>query len=390
MNYLISGGWGYGNWGDEAILLCTITLLNEYISDEDNITIMSYSMDNLIEYKSNYSCVYSLHGLIDREEISIENIVKWLQNKSIYLSEKEKNFISNFEKSETFIMCGGGYFNEEWEISFKVRLMEIYIAYRCGCKIFLHGQTIGPIQNKRNKEKIYKACKLVNKIFVRDVGSYVFLSKGVDEKKLEIIPDVVNAICDIRTYTKYEKEKYSVVMFCSYRYHRGEKYKYRGKKFAFIEQKMKTILALRWYYNLKVQKIIRVLSKKVKIIFLVSTDWDYEYALDVCNKSKENIEIKKNNSVDEYLSILSNANFIISTNMHPLVIGNAYGVPVIAISYGYKTDDFMRSIKLNKRLFNIDTFKASDVLKCLKNDLKHGRKVDKEIIYKSFKEIVDS
>lgn len=30
MNYIISGGWGYGNWGDEAILYCSIKMIELY------------------------------------------------------------------------------------------------------------------------------------------------------------------------------------------------------------------------------------------------------------------------------------------------------------------------------------------------------------------------
>ena len=45
---------------------------------------------------------------------------------------------------------------------------------------------------------------------------------------------------------------------------------------------------------------------------------------------------------------------MLSTNMHPIILASAAGIPCVAISYFYKVDDFMESIGLQRFVIRID------------------------------------
>lgn len=383
MNYIISGGWGYGNWGDEAILYCSIKMIELY-KGTGELTILSYNSSNIDRYREKYQCNLSLHRLVKDGMVSYKNMLEWAKGKDVCLSSNEKKYVNMFSENDIFIMCGGGYFNEEWEESFRIRVLEILLAKRKKSKIYIHGQTIGPIGKEKNKKILYYALNMVNKIYVRDKGSYNLMKSIKLHEKTEIIPDVVNCVPDFHSVF-HTTEEYVVVMFCSYRYHRSEKYKYRGKTLLWLGQKFKTILGLRKKYNKKIKTVLRSLIEEGQNIkYIVSTEWDYQYACEIAAKLGDNIEIVKSSSVFEYLNLLSGAQIIISTNMHPIVIGHAYNVPVVAISYGFKTDNYMEEIGLSEALFNIDYFDEKKIIECIKNKkFLYGKKVDKNLVYTS-------
>lgn len=200
MNILLSGGWGYGNIGDDAILMASLSLLRQQYP-KAKVTITSYNP----EYTCNvvgkeYKVLPSVHRLIFGKRafkfLRVSGYV-WNTEKLPYLWQRIYGYVKRKIKStgtqevlenyfakygweelqqsfldiDMFIMSGGGYFNG-WEDSMMSRIIELELAKRNGVKSYICGQTIGPFDVDEEQKKILVcALKTASGICVRDVAS---------------------------------------------------------------------------------------------------------------------------------------------------------------------------------------------------------------------------
>lgn len=198
-NILLSGGWGYGNLGDDALLEASIKILKDQYPSAA-ITIMTY--DPLSCKEVGCTIVPSLHrkiygerafkflriwgkswnydaypSIIARTINKFERLLLPYQPQSDSFIENFKNnsnsinhFRELFMQADMFVMSGGGYFNK-WEDSFNSRCMELLLAKECETPVYILGQTIGPF-TKKQLEKVQPLLQGVKGIFVRDVESH--------------------------------------------------------------------------------------------------------------------------------------------------------------------------------------------------------------------------
>ena len=220
---ILSGGWGYGNLGDDAILLSSYQLLKlKYPGC--HITVLSYNVSessSLIPSGNNVSYLDSLHvsifgyhpkkmtfgngiisDIIRPFKSRIERRIKPHKNsllRSRMLKDTDK-FLSRYKDviepysnlcrtADLYIMSGGGYLTNWAEMGIS-KYYELDIAKRNGLKTYIIGQTIGPF--KRN------AWKLIEKIFSKTDGSFFRDKESIkDAVKLgancleNVVPDLV-------------------------------------------------------------------------------------------------------------------------------------------------------------------------------------------------------
>ena len=193
---LVSGGWGYGNLGDDAILLGTCQLIIDNF-DKCELTVMSYDksetmaalsrpemrvVDSIhrvrfgelayreLKVQGKYRCINIRNKIITKVIRKIEDIFNgWAYNRGKNLAPSRQTYEKYFQECDYFIMSGGGYFNS-WKSSFYSRVEEIELARKYGKPILLIGQTIGPFSGTY-QEIFTRIIRYPKSIIVRDVNS---------------------------------------------------------------------------------------------------------------------------------------------------------------------------------------------------------------------------
>lgn len=188
---LVSGGWGYKNLGDDAILQATIKLIRQKFANAE-LVVASYdpvesknkfSEKDIVvipsvyrilfgnDFEKNYytGCVMREKSLWNRIYDKLLPYLTDFKNDALIVFLYYFNFLfikilkrlygniyESFYNVDLLIMAGGGYFNS-WQESLLSRYLEIEIAKLNGAKVVLIGQTIGPF-TKMIYQNIAKNC----------------------------------------------------------------------------------------------------------------------------------------------------------------------------------------------------------------------------------------
>lgn len=199
MNILLSGGWGYGNIGDDAILVASLSLLHQQFPNAP-ITITSYNPEYTRKVVGDkYEILPSVHRQIFGERVfkflRVNGYV-WNTERMPYICQRLYNYVTHkikdaskkdiqinsseldwaelqrpFMNANMFIMSGGGYFNN-WPDSMMSRIIELELAEKNQVKSYICGQTIGPFAiSHEQEERLVDALKTASGICVRDAAS---------------------------------------------------------------------------------------------------------------------------------------------------------------------------------------------------------------------------
>ena len=150
INFVLFGYYGFGNLGDE---LLASSLTSELLA-------LGYSKD-------------SLRILVGRGSFTANALgIKPLFRNSFFQN------IKTFFQTKVFVFGGGGIFQDEKGIlTCLYYLAYEIIAKLCGCKVYMIGQSIGPLHTKIGQLLTNIAYKLASVVTVRDVKSKDYLDK---------------------------------------------------------------------------------------------------------------------------------------------------------------------------------------------------------------------
>lgn len=342
-NIILSGGWGYGNLGDDAILLSSIKLIQGKNPNRDIFVITNNPMEiypilidyyniHIVEsiYKSisgnqhtvypgvrnllRQSIVNKIHKIFGRNKSKIIQIIKSPDTFIKQHNDVIKNFEELCESSEVYLMSGGGYINNWIEMGI-VKFIEVYIASKKGLKCYMLGQTIGPFKNIYSFNLAKSICSLMQKIYYRDIESVK------DGERMgvvcEIIPDLA-----------------------------------LSEEFYFVKQNKITIIP----FNQKIVDNIDIFIKNIKqisesvnnakVVVAVSQWWYTSINIAVfihtsLLQNNINAEIAIPSNVLELQRILGESKLVISQNLHGLILAYRGHTPIISLNSARKFISFM-------------------------------------------------
>lgn len=346
---VVSGGWGYGNLGDEVIAQCTIELINQFFPEAEKYY-TSYDVDNF-ELMHGIKAIESIHSVFAREQYSIDEIDECVLNPKQYGIDE---FADLLDEHTLFIMSGGGYFDGRWFNQFAARIIELKLAKKAMAKTAIIGQSIGPLVNRQEKEylqAVIEECDFVN---VRDIESKQLLLDMVPDKEVSCTSDIAVIISDfIKHNHRSEKGKCNLIVQIYTDYvSNGTK----GEKNNTLRSKIIKRIMLRQYrYDLNWIRLLRELKRmkayETNIVLNVQRTGKIgnshfeKYARKLKKISKyEDLKIINCGSVESFCEALAGAEVIISCKMHPLIVSSSYGVKTYALSQHYKIDAYMRWI----------------------------------------------
>lgn len=342
-NIILSGGWGYGNLGDDAILLSSIKLVQEkkpnhniFVITNNPIEVYPILMEhpNLHLIESIYKNIFgdkrtiypSIKNLL-RQNISkkIHNVFKKNKNKITQLIKSPNSFIKQYndiikpfeslcESSEVYLMSGGGYINNWTEMGI-IKFIEVYIASKKGLRCYMLGQTIGPFKNIYNFNLAKSICSLMQKIYYRDVESIK------DGKRMGISCEIIPDLALSEEFHFGKQNKITIIPFNKKIVDNIDVFTENIKQIAELADNAKVIITVSqlWYAAINIAVFI--------------------YSSLLQNNVHAEIVIPSN--VIELQKILGESKLVISQNLHGLILAYRSHTPIISLNSSRKFISFM-------------------------------------------------
>ncbi len=288
---LISGYYGFGNFGDEAILDVLIKKLKQF---QFNIKVFS---SNPLKTEKNY-------------KVNCANSFNFLQ-------------IKNEIKNCDLLISGGGNLLQD-VTSFKSLMYYLYVirtALSLKKKVIIFAQGIGPVHNKFGRFLLKRTLKRCDLVTVRDEKS-LFLLRGWGIK-CELVCD---PLFDLSLIGTSSENKVGVQL----------------RSFKTLTDNLLNKLA---------EQIINDFSDKKIEIFSFQDSLD----LDVCRKfelmlktknSSINTEVIYGKTQKEIIDRISKLDYMIAMRFHANLIALKYGIKTLAICYDEKVEKLAQDAQI--------------------------------------------
>lgn len=312
---VISGWYGPGNIGDEAILQAMIDIFEEQFPNCE-ITALSFNP------------TYTKHTQKINAVRQVPSSIKgWIR--SIITFNIFKTFKA-IKECDLFVMGGGGFLSD-WQPEVPHDwLKQLKIAKFFGKEVWLYGIGAAPfLTDKGKKTTKYYIDNFVDRIVVRDNESYHQLKKVVGVSlPIEIKIDPVAEMKVNNFQTLSVTNSISLIVsdhFDSIYTNESKKYKFNLLKASYLEM----------------IRTIQELGFECKVVFFQKKDEMclYEYI------KKEFGDTIKYEFPDDYrdaITNLSQSKAIISFRLHGNILAYALKKPFLPIIYHHKTDGFLK------------------------------------------------
>lgn len=298
-NILISGYYGFGNFGDEAILGVLVEKLQEM-----NVNVRVFS--------KNPMKTASLYKIETAQSFALHKVITWIKNCDILIS-------------------GGGSLLQD-VTSLKSLLYYLFVintALFFRKKVIIFAQGIGPINNKFGAFLTKKTIQKCSQVTVRDRKSRLLLHKWGVEADL-----VCDPLFDLKLPDHHPSNKVGIQL----------------RSFKTLKESLLTKLA---------KQINKEFSDKEIEIYSFQDSLDlatcqrFEKILKSTNPQIKATIISNQNS-SEILDKISTLDYMIAMRFHANLIALKYGVKTLAICYDIKVEKLAEEAQIPYIFMNAD------------------------------------
>lgn len=334
---MISGYYGFGNCGDEAILLAIIQQLSEIIPRE-NITVLSNNPNKT-------EVLYGVNSIFRLNPFQI---------------------FSQMKGSKIFLSGGGGLLQDVSGKGFSIIYYAslLMLAQLLNKTNIVFSQGIGPISNNINKKIIKSTLLKTNLIIVRDEQSQLILGDlGVKKDLISVFPDV-SFLLKREALPERINNRYGLNL------RQGDSN--RGKNIGIVIRNCK---AIQKDYEKKVIQIAKIADNLIteyqaRLFFIpFQIEDDISLINDITEKMNKSsaVVIEEEIGPSQMLSLFSELSIVIGMRLHAIIFAAINQIPFIAIDYDPKVQNFVNSIGLPQLLLNVDQL----TIKNIDNKLKY-------------------
>ncbi len=280
VNILISGYYGFGNAGDELILLSMLNSLRGLRSNL-RITVLSGDPKSTNEkYK-----------------------VKAINRLNIF------SFLSELYKTDLVISGGGGLLQDVtsfWSSLYYLGI--IFLAQTFGKKTFLYAQGIGPLRSKLIHWLTGTILNHMTKLTVRDEESKNFICRlGINHSRVQTTADPVFSL-ELPALSKEFIEK---------------------KRFGFVFRKISPGEQKIWAET--IDQIHQNLGAEIFLIPFQEGE-DYPIAKRIAQLMKNEVKLFQWRNLNQLVNLFSSLNLVITMRLHALILGLINQKIVIGVS----------------------------------------------------------
>ena len=363
---IVSGGWGYGNLGDNAILSGLLGAIDDLMG-KHYFRILSFSTEE-IEHNHGMAASVSIHRIMENER----SFPNWLQRRVPFLRKSFRSIeklapeqMAEIGGADLLVLSGGGYFNGAWPSMADSQYAMIRRAKESGAKIVILGQSIGPFNRGEINGRLAEHLQMVDMIAVRDQVSYEICKDALgSEANLRLTADLANLLPNKERKVLEDNHSLPARLGVMVQYPRAKNSKHSTRTRTRSKTKDD-------YFAEVSESIVRFArGKSIEVDVIPSTTWDRQACKDVTAALQREgckARYQQPENVGEFISLCQGVDLMFSTNMHPLIIASTAAIPLVALSYHFKTDHFMTEIGLEDRVLDIDRFTTMDVLDLLES-----------------------
>lgn len=291
-NFVLSGYFGFKNFGDEAILSVLVNKLQEL---NHNITVISSDPQYTVNKFKNIQSVYTF------------NMPKIIQT---------------ILKSDYLVSGGGSLLQDATSLkSLLYYLSIILMALIFGKRVIIFAQGIGPIDSAFGRFLTKNMLKHCHYVSVRDIKSFELLKSWNINAEL---------LCDPIFSTKIENNEKNEVVAIQLR-------NFKTMNEDFIDR-----LAQKVAHEFQ-DKSIEIYSFQDSIDLEVCKN--FEKALNLLNPDIKTT-ICSNLTDEEIIQNLSKAKYLIAMRFHAIIIGLLAGVKTLGINYDIKIEKITSEFEL--------------------------------------------
>ncbi|WP_042350944.1 polysaccharide pyruvyl transferase CsaB [Bacillus massiliigorillae] len=307
MKIVISGFYGLGNTGDEAILESIVDNLRDSL-DAPDITVFSLSPEQTAK-EHNVKTVYR----------------GWRHD--------NKGKIKALRDADLLISGGGGLLQDAYPTKFlfgplPYYLLIVLLAKLCGSKVMFFSQGIGPVTSTWGKI-LMKMANLADFVTVRDQFSKDYLHNlGVKKPETVVTSDIVFA---------FKKKEDSACM---------DSLQLKG------DEKLVAVSMRPWFEHTKqfeqtAQILDELIEKKGVTPVFVPMEGHHDtnasqQVMKHMKHSDKTIMLGEKFTPNQYLNFISNCEMTIGMRLHALIFSTLSGVPHIGLSYDKKVESLLK------------------------------------------------
>jgi len=304
---VISGYYGFGNLGDEAILFALVRSLRSRRPDME-ITVLS---GNCRHTSTNYG---------------VNAVNRW-NPVAVWRA---------LRGSDGLISGGGSLLQDVTGLASLVYYLGVmWLAVLAGRPFWVHAQGIGPIRSRLGRFLVRLTLGRARGISVRDPGSKEELvSMGLAPDRIDVVPDPVLTLGPEAA----DREAGRQVLA------RAGLPLTAGKPIAGIS--VREWRGTSGYKRAVADAADRLVEAGYVVVFL---PFQFEPDLKVCQEVMEMMRqpsflVDEPLSVTGMLSVIACLDLVIGMRLHALIMARAVGVPVVGISYDPKIDRFLATV----------------------------------------------
>ena len=306
---LISGYYGYKNTGDDSLLKAIVQNLKEQKPDV-SVTVLSKKPAETAEQYG----VTSIHRY---------NILR-----IIFLMKKTRLLIS-----------GGGSLLQDVTStqSYKYYSYIIKTAMRCGAKVMIYANGIGPLNSEKNRLDCKKMLSKVDKITLRDEQSLQELRNMGIENEAIVSADPAFSL----------------------------KSSYAGD----VGDQPYFVVSVRHWKRLpddfsdKLAKVCNNIKEKHNIspVFVPMQSWMDDEICNEISKKCSGIVCEPFKEVETLIGYIKNSEFVLGMRLHTLIYALSVNVPVVALSYDPKVESIVKKWDCCKA-FDVENLDADAII----------------------------
>jgi len=331
----ISGCFGSANLGDECILSQEIKWIREILPDV-KITVLSYDPSH----------TSWTHGV-----------------EAVHMNDY--NEISSVLRESDFHIFGGGGIFQEWEgignnallfsgaldyshFNIPYYATRALMAKAFGVPLFFFAQGVGPIYSSEGAKLVNFTASLADYISVRDQKSKEILEKCGCRRDILVAPDPAFRIEIVGSTAKKEELAAPAL-----------------RKMKTRESKIVAVVARDWKDSKGVADafsigLAKIMSENPSIIPVLTP---FHHSLDrhLYTAISENLkefpamtEFMDTPSIEELISALANADYVIAMRYHAIILSALRGIPVLPLVYDPKVESLCRQLGIDHLGLGID------------------------------------
>jgi len=342
LKIVLSGFYGLGNTGDEAILKAIVDNLRSEL-DNPHITVFSLSPEKT------------------SEEHQVKSVYRGWRHEN-----KEK--VKALRQADLLISGGGGLLQDTYPTKFlfgplPYYLLIVFLAKLCGTKVMFFSQGIGPVTSTWGKILMKIFANMANFVTVRDQYSKDYLhSLGVKRPETVVTADIVFAFQGTEDTSAYDSLNLD-----------GSERTVAVAPRPWFEQEEEYITKLAWTLDRLIEQ------RNVTPVFVpMEPPYDTNISKRIIEKMEHGAKTKllgDQFTPNQFYQFIGKADMTIALRLHALIFSALSNVPHIGLSYDRKVESFLKRSGMWQHSFTLEEFKKEELLQSALHSLDHSVEV---------------